>query len=170
MKETPKLTMKNWYAWNPCLQNILSNWPPALKHLNGITKPGDKKFDQKLDRNLCMILQSHAKLTGTDNINYLFIQPTKAKPWKLHKLYTCLKKDLTKMEHIAKLTLLNKAGRIWMFNADVCKLIANINEHWAKAKSMEYNLTWVLKIKTLIDQTKFIRMYQNCITNLQDNS
>ncbi|KAJ1036892.1 hypothetical protein NDA10_007965 [Ustilago hordei] len=99
MKETPKLTTKNWYAWNPCLQNNLSNWPPALKHLNGITKPGDKKFNQKLDKNLCTILQSHAKLTGTNNINYLFIQPAKAEPWKLHKLYTFLKKDLTKMEH-----------------------------------------------------------------------
>ncbi|KAJ1040982.1 hypothetical protein NDA10_006372 [Ustilago hordei] len=151
-----------------CINDAMKEMP-KLTTKNCITKPGDKKFNWKLDRNLCMILQSHAKLTGTDNINYLFIQTAKAKPWRLHKLYSHLKKDLTKMEHIAELTLLNEASRIQMFNTDVQKLVADINKHWAKAESMGYNLTRVLKIKTLIDQTKFIATYQNCITNLQDN-
>ncbi|CCF48452.1 uncharacterized protein UHO2_07030 [Ustilago hordei] len=40
------------------------------------------------------------------------------------------------MDKIAKLTLLNKVGKICMFQANICKLMANINKHWAKAKSM----------------------------------
>ncbi|KAJ1040853.1 hypothetical protein NDA11_007721 [Ustilago hordei] len=95
LKETAKLTTKDWYAWNPRLQSILSTWSPALKHLNGITKLGNSKFDQKLDRKLCTIIQSHAKLMGQDNINFLFMQPTKAEPWRFHEL--CASLPLTKI-------------------------------------------------------------------------
>ncbi|KAJ1575053.1 hypothetical protein NDA15_005877 [Ustilago hordei] len=35
LKEAPKLTTKNWYAWNPHFWGILSNWPTAMKHLDG---------------------------------------------------------------------------------------------------------------------------------------
>ncbi|SPC64633.1 uncharacterized protein UHOD_11971 [Ustilago sp. UG-2017b] len=73
------------------------------------------------------------------------------------------------MEHIAESTLLYEACKIHMFNADVCKLANYINEHWAKAETIGYNLMWVLKIKTLIDQAKFVGVYHNCIMNLQDN-
>ncbi|SYW81884.1 uncharacterized protein UHO2_00388 [Ustilago hordei] len=128
--DTPKLTMKNWYAWDPCFQDILALWSLALKHLNSTTKPGDKRT---------------------------------------HKLYTQLKKDLTKMEHIAKSTLLYEAGRIHMFNVDVCKFSTDLNEHWAKAKAMGFNLTRVLKIRTLINQASVMTAYNNCIMNLQDN-
>ncbi|SPC66617.1 uncharacterized protein UHOD_12369 [Ustilago sp. UG-2017b] len=140
LKEAPKLTTKNWYAWNPQFRGILSNWPAAMKHLNGTVAPGDKKYDHALNGKLCTILQSSALLAGNNNINYLFVQPTNSEPWKLHKLYCRLKKDLTKMEKITKLALLNKVGKICMFQADVCKLIADINKHWAKAESMGHSL------------------------------
>ncbi|KAJ1601042.1 hypothetical protein NDA14_006391 [Ustilago hordei] len=58
------------------------------------------------------------------------------------------------MEHIAKSTLLYKARRICMLNADVHKFTADLNEHWAKAKATGFNLTRVLKIKTLINQAR----------------
>ncbi|CCF49171.1 hypothetical protein NDA11_001257 [Ustilago hordei] len=73
-------------------------------------------------------------------------------PWKLHDLYCRLMMDLTKMEKITKLTLLNEVGRICMFQANIWKLIANINEHWAKAESMGHALPEILKVKTLICQ------------------
>ncbi|KAJ1590993.1 hypothetical protein NDA11_004895 [Ustilago hordei] len=73
------------------------------------------------------------------------------------------------MEHITESTLLYEASRICMFNADVCKLAKDINEHWAKAEAIGYNLTQVLKIKMLIDQAKFMMVHNNCIMNLQDN-
>ncbi|SPC64858.1 uncharacterized protein UHOD_12286 [Ustilago sp. UG-2017b] len=117
LKDTPKLTTKNWYAWNPRFWDILATWSPALKHLDGITKPGDRK---------------------------------------IHKLYYRLKKDLTKMEHIAESTLLYEASKIHMFNADVRKFSTDLDEHWAKAETMGFNLTQVLKIKTLINQAKFV--------------
>lgn len=56
-----------------------------------------------------------------------------------------------------------------MLNADVHKFSANLDEHWAKAETMGFNLMRVLKIKMLIDQTKFVTAYNNCIMNLQDN-
>ena len=74
------------------------------------------------------------------------------------------------MEHITKSTLLYKAGRIHMFNADICKFATDLNKHWAKAKAMGFNLMRVLKIKTLIDQARFVTAYNTCIMNLQDNS
>ncbi|CCF52176.1 uncharacterized protein UHO2_06786 [Ustilago hordei] len=92
LKEAPKLTTKNWYAWNPQFRGILSNWPAAMKHLDGIVAPGDKKHDHTLNSELCTILQSSAQLAGNDN----------------------LKKDLTKMEKIAESTLLNKVGKIYI--------------------------------------------------------
>ena len=73
------------------------------------------------------------------------------------------------MEHIAKSTLLYKARRICMLNADVHKFTADLNEHWAKAKATGFNLTRVLKIKTLINQARFVMAYNTCIMNLQDN-
>ena len=66
LKDTPKLTTKNWYAWNPRFWDILATWSPALKHLDGITKPGDRKYDQRLDAKLRTIIQSSAKLIGQD--------------------------------------------------------------------------------------------------------
>ncbi|KAJ1038090.1 hypothetical protein NDA10_006604 [Ustilago hordei] len=126
LKETPKLMTKNWYAWNPHFRGILSNWPVAMKHLDGVMAPGDKS------------------------------------------LYCRLKKDLTKMEKIAKLTLLNKVGKIHMFQADVQKLITDINEHWAKAKSMGHALPEILKVKALIDQARYITQYHHCIITLED--
>ncbi|CCF49240.1 hypothetical protein NDA10_006563 [Ustilago hordei] len=71
LKDTPKLTMKNWYAWNPCFWDILALWSLALKHLNSTTKLGDKKYNWKLNAKLHMIIQSNAKLIGQDNMNYL---------------------------------------------------------------------------------------------------
>ena len=59
LRETPKLTTKNWYAWNPRLKGILSNWFVARKHLDGVIKPGDKKFDRKLDDNLLLESSEH---------------------------------------------------------------------------------------------------------------
>ena len=41
-------------------------------------------------------------------------------------------------------------------NADVRKFSTDLDEHWAKAETMGFNLTQVLKIKTLIDQAKFV--------------
>ncbi|SYW76615.1 uncharacterized protein UBRO2_01452 [Ustilago bromivora] len=154
LKEAPKLTTKDWYAWNPRFRGILSNWPAAMKHLDGTVAPGDKKYNHTLDGKLCTILQSSALLAGNNNINYLFVRPANSEPWKLHNLYCRLKKDLTKMEKIAKSTLLNEVRKILMFQADVCKLIMNINEHWAKAESMGHALTEILKVKMLIDQAR----------------
>ncbi|KAJ1033422.1 hypothetical protein NDA13_001413 [Ustilago tritici] len=94
LKQVPKLITKNWYTWNPRLRDILSTWSPALKHLDGITKPGNKKFDQRLDGKLRMILQNNAKLIGQGNVNYLFMRPANAESWGLHELYSRLKKDL----------------------------------------------------------------------------
>ncbi|SOV02727.1 uncharacterized protein UDID_05918 [Ustilago sp. UG-2017a] len=102
LRETPKLTTKNWYSWNQRFRDILSTWSPALKHLDGITKPGDRKFDRKFDRHLCTILRSSTKSTGPDNVNYLFLRPAKAEPWRLHELYNHLKNYLTKMVYIAE--------------------------------------------------------------------
>ncbi|SPC66883.1 uncharacterized protein UHOD_11441 [Ustilago sp. UG-2017b] len=59
LKEAPKLTTKNWYAWSPRLKGILSNWFVARKHLDGVIKPGDKKFDRKLDDNLLLESSEH---------------------------------------------------------------------------------------------------------------
>ncbi|KAJ1601740.1 hypothetical protein NDA14_005947 [Ustilago hordei] len=73
LKDTPKLTMKNWHTWNPCFQDILALWSPALKHLNSTTKLGDKKYCQKLGAKLHTIIQSNTKLISQDNINYLFM-------------------------------------------------------------------------------------------------
>ncbi|CCF51333.1 uncharacterized protein UHO2_04151 [Ustilago hordei] len=126
LKEAPKLMTKNWYSWNPCFRAVLSNWPAAMKHLNGTVAPGDKN------------------------------------------LYCKLKKDLTKMEKIAKSTLLNKVGKIHMFQANICKLIADINEHWAKAESMGHALPKILKVKMLIDQARYITPYHHCIITLED--
>ncbi|SYW81912.1 uncharacterized protein UHO2_00411 [Ustilago hordei] len=78
---TPKLTTKNWYTWNPHFQDILITWSLAPKHLDGITKPGDRKYDRRLDAKLCTILQSNAKLIGQDNVNYLCMQPANAEAW-----------------------------------------------------------------------------------------
>ncbi|SPC61411.1 uncharacterized protein UHOD_11588 [Ustilago sp. UG-2017b] len=72
------------------------------------------------------------------------------------------------MEKIAESTLLNKVGKICMFQADVCKLIADINKHWAKAKSMGHSLPKILKIKMLIDQARYITPYHHCIITLKD--
>ncbi|KAJ1029818.1 hypothetical protein NDA13_003058 [Ustilago tritici] len=168
LKKVLKLTTKNWYAWNPHFRGILSNWPAAMKHLDGTVAPGDKKHDCALDGELCTILQSSALLAGNDNINYLSVQPANSEPWKLHNLYCRLKKDLTKMEKIAKLTLLNEVRKIHMFQANVCKLIASINKHWAKAESMGHTLPKILKVKTLIDQARYITPYHHCIITLED--
>ncbi|SAM81797.1 uncharacterized protein UBRO_20019 [Ustilago bromivora] len=83
LKEVPKFTTKNWYAWNPCFRGILSNWPAAMKHLNGTVAPGDKKYNHTLNGELCTILQSSDLLARNDNINYLFVQPANLEPWKL---------------------------------------------------------------------------------------
>ncbi|SAM85909.1 uncharacterized protein UBRO_20069 [Ustilago bromivora] len=141
LKDTPKLTTKNWYAWNPRFWDILATWSLALKHLNGITKLGDRKYDQRLDAKLHTIIQSSAKLISQDNVNYLFMQSANAKSWRIHELYNQLKKDLTKMEHIAESTLLYKGSKICMFNADVHKFSTDLDEHWAKAETMGFNLT-----------------------------
>ncbi|SPC61744.1 uncharacterized protein UHOD_11883 [Ustilago sp. UG-2017b] len=124
LKEAPKLTTKNWYAWNPQFRGILSNWPAAMKHLDGIVAPGDKKHDRTLNSELCTILQSSALLAGNDNVNYLF--------------------------------------------ANIRKLIADINEHWAKAESMGHALPEILKVKTLIDQAKYVTPYHHCVITLED--
>ncbi|KAJ1024519.1 hypothetical protein NDA13_004450 [Ustilago tritici] len=145
LKEAPKLTTKNWYTWNPCFRGILSNWPVAMKHLDGTLTPEHKKYNHALDSKLCTILQSSALLAGNDNVNYLFVRPTNSEPWKLHNLYCRLKADLTKMEKIAKSTLLNEVRKIRMFQANVRKLIVNINKHWAKAESMGHALPKILK-------------------------
>ncbi|SAM86446.1 uncharacterized protein UBRO_20983 [Ustilago bromivora] len=79
-----------------------------------------------------------------------------------------LKKDLTKMEKIVELTLLNKVRKICMFQANVQKLIADINKHWAKAKSMGHTLPEILKVRTLIDQARYITSYHHCIITLED--
>lgn len=60
LKEVPKLMTKNWYTWNPHFRGILSNWPAAIKHLDGTVAPGDKKYDCALNGELCSILQSSA--------------------------------------------------------------------------------------------------------------
>ncbi|SPC62439.1 uncharacterized protein UHOD_11532 [Ustilago sp. UG-2017b] len=60
------------------------------------------------------------------------------------------------MEKIAESTLLNKVGKICMFQADIHKLIVDINEHWAKAGSMGHALPEILKVKTLINQAKYV--------------
>ncbi|KAJ1596681.1 hypothetical protein NDA14_004058 [Ustilago hordei] len=168
LKEAPKLTTKNWYAWNPHLQGILPNWPAAMKHLNSTITPEHKKYDCALNRELCTILQSSALLARNNNVNYLFIQPTNSEPWKLPELYCRLKTDLTKMEKITESTLLNKVGRIHIFQANVHKLITNINEHWAKAESMGHALPDILRVKMLIDQARYITSYHHCITMLED--
>ncbi|KAJ1029755.1 hypothetical protein NDA13_002997 [Ustilago tritici] len=168
LKEAPKLMTKNWYTWNPHFRGILSNWPVAIKHLDGTMAPRDKKYDCALNGKLCTILQSSALLAKNNNINYLFIQPANSEPWKLHNLYCRLKKDLTKMEKIAESNLLNEVGKIHMFQANVCKLITNINKHWAKAKSMGHALPKTLKVKTLIDQARYITSYHHCIITLKD--
>ncbi|SAM86050.1 uncharacterized protein UBRO_13566 [Ustilago bromivora] len=168
LKEAPKLTTKNWYTWNPHFRGILSNWPVAMKHLDSTMTPEHKKYDHALDGELCTILQSSALLAGNDNFNYLFVQPTNSEPWKLHNLYCRLKTDLTKMEKVAKSTLLNEVGKIHMFQANVCKLIANINKHWAKAESMGHTLPEILKVKMLIHQARYITLYHHCITMLED--
>ncbi|CCF53144.1 hypothetical protein NDA10_007978 [Ustilago hordei] len=168
LKEAPKLMTKNWYAWNPHFRGILSNWPAAMKHLDGTMTTEHKKYDCALDGKLCTILQSSGLLAGNDNINYLFIWPADSEPWKLHDLYCRLMTDLTKMEKIAQLTLLNEVRRIHMFQANVQKLIADINEHWAKAKSMGHTLPKILKVKTLINQARYITLYHHRITMLKD--
>ncbi|KAJ1024668.1 hypothetical protein NDA13_004595 [Ustilago tritici] len=168
LKEAPKLTTKNWYAWNRRFRGILSNWPTAMKHLNSTVTPEHKKYNCALDGKLCTILQSSALLAGNDNVNYLFIRPANSEPWKLHNLYCRLKVDLTKMEKIAESTLLNEVGKICMFQANVRKLIANINKHWAKAKSIGHTLPKILKVKTLIDQARYITLYHHCITTLEN--
>ncbi|KAJ1033355.1 hypothetical protein NDA13_001347 [Ustilago tritici] len=103
-------------------KGILSNWPAAMKHLNGTVIPEDKK----------------------------------------------LKKDLMKMEKSAELTLLNEVGKICTFQANVRKLITNINEHWAKAESMGHALPKILKVKMLIDQARYVTSYHHCIIMLED--
>ncbi|KAJ1583933.1 hypothetical protein NDA11_000432 [Ustilago hordei] len=168
LKEAPKLTTRNWYAWNPHFQGILSNWPTAVKHLNGTIAPEDKKYNCALNGELCTILQSSALLTGTNNVNYLFVCPANLEPWKLHNLYCRLKKDLMKMEKIAESTLLNEVGKICMFQVNICKLMADINEHWAKAKSMGHVLPEILKVKMLIDQAQYVTSYHHCIVTLED--
>ncbi|SAM82748.1 uncharacterized protein UBRO_20681 [Ustilago bromivora] len=140
LKEAPKLTTKNWYTWNLCFRGILSNWPVAMKHLDGTVTPEHKKYDCALDSKLCTILQSSALLARNDNVNYLFIWPANSEPWKLHDLYCRLKTDLTEMEKITESTLLNEVRKICMFQANVHKLITNIDEHWAKAESMGHTL------------------------------
>ncbi|KAJ1597644.1 hypothetical protein NDA14_006965 [Ustilago hordei] len=138
LKEAPKLTTKNWYAWNPHFWGILSNWPTAMKHLDGTVTPEHKKYDCTLDSKLCTILQSSALLAGNNNINYLFVHPTNSEPWKLQDLYCRLKMDLMKMKKITESTLLNNVGKIHMFQANIHKLITDINEHWAKAELMDH--------------------------------
>ncbi|KAJ1039102.1 hypothetical protein NDA11_006830 [Ustilago hordei] len=73
LKETPKLTTKNWYAWNPRFWDTMTLWSPALKHVDSTIKLGDRKYDQRLDAKLHTIIQSNAKLIGQDNMNYLFM-------------------------------------------------------------------------------------------------
>ncbi|SAM84890.1 uncharacterized protein UBRO_05918 [Ustilago bromivora] len=51
---------------------------------------------------LCTILRRSTKSTGADNVNYLFLRPAKAEPWRLHELYNHLKNYLTKMVYIAE--------------------------------------------------------------------
>ncbi|SYW86231.1 uncharacterized protein UBRO2_05951 [Ustilago bromivora] len=72
------------------------------------------------------------------------------------------------MEKITKSTLLNKVGKIHMFQDNICKLITNINKHWAKAKSMGHTLSEILKVKMLIDQARYITSYHHCIITLED--
>ncbi|KAJ1022914.1 hypothetical protein NDA13_004963 [Ustilago tritici] len=168
LKEAPKLMTKNWYAWNPHFRGILSNWPAAMKHLDGTMTPKHKKYNCALDGELCTILQSSALLTRNNNVNYLFVRPANSEPWKLHNLYCRLKNDLTKMEKIAKSTLLNEVRKICMFQANSHKLIANIKKHWAKAKSMGHALPKILKVKMLINQARYITSYHHCITMLKD--
>lgn len=139
-----------------------------MKHLDDTVAPGDKKYNHTLDGELCTILQSSALLAGNNNINYLFIRPANSEPWKLHNFYCRLKKDLTKMGKIAKLTLLNKVRKIHMFQADVRKLITGINEHWAKAESMGHALPEILKVKMLIGQARYVTPYHHCIITLED--
>ncbi|KAJ1020396.1 hypothetical protein NDA13_005715 [Ustilago tritici] len=79
-----------------------------------------------------------------------------------------LKKDLMKTEKITKLTLLNKVRKVCVYQTNVCKLITNINKHWAKAKSMGHCLPEILKVKMLIDQARYVNSYQNCFTTLDD--
>ncbi|KAJ1025061.1 hypothetical protein NDA18_004345 [Ustilago nuda] len=69
LRETPKLTTKNWYSWNQHFRDFLST---------------------------C------TKSTGPDNVNYLFLRPAKAEPWRLHELYNHLKNYLTKKVYIAE--------------------------------------------------------------------
>ncbi|SAM81981.1 uncharacterized protein UBRO_20030 [Ustilago bromivora] len=109
-----------------------------------------------------------ALLTGNNNVNYLFVRPTNPEPWSLHNPYGQLKKDLTKMEKIAESTLLNEVRKIHMFQADIHKLIADINKHWAKAESMGHALPKILKVKTLIDQAKYVTPYHHCVITLED--
>ncbi|SPC68105.1 uncharacterized protein UHOD_12325 [Ustilago sp. UG-2017b] len=90
------------------------------------------------------------------------------KALELHNLYCRLKKDLTKMEKIVELTLLNKVRKICMFQANIHKLIANINKHWAKAESMGHALPEILKVRTIIDQARYITSYHHCIITLED--
>ncbi|SYW86249.1 uncharacterized protein UBRO2_05969 [Ustilago bromivora] len=140
--------------------------PVPVEH-QGITKYDTSSSDNSDSDNS----NPSKPLLDLNNINTLCNMLTQSTlSWGLNELYNQLKKDLTKMEHIAESTLLYEAGKICMFNADVHKLSDVINKHWAKAETMGYNLMWVLKIKPLIDQAKFITVYHNCIMNLQYNS
>ncbi|KAJ1601938.1 hypothetical protein NDA14_007900 [Ustilago hordei] len=80
---------------------------------------------------------------------------------------TLLMTDLTKMKKIAKSTLLNEVRRICMFQANIQKLIADINKHWAKAKSMGHALPKILKVKTLIDQASMTAQMDHRTGNLK---
>ncbi|SOV05789.1 uncharacterized protein UDID_18518 [Ustilago sp. UG-2017a] len=109
--------------------------------------------------------ESSTLLAGNYNINYLFVRPANLEPSKLHNLYCRLKKDLMKMEKITKLTLLNKVRKVCVYQSNVCKLITNINKHWAKANSMGHCLPEMLKVKTLIDQARSIMLRYRQIAN-----
>ena len=168
LRDVPKLNVKNWYAWQPRLSSIISTWPPATKHLLGLIKEGDKKYDRVLDGELVTVIQGACLMNGTDNIAYLVNRPAYAEPWRIHEFYEHLKTDLTKMDQLNKASLLNQVGMIRMYHSDVRKLVHDINSHWSTALSMGHDLGEVTKIKTLLDQARYNPTYASCIDTLED--
>ncbi|SOV06258.1 uncharacterized protein UDID_19493 [Ustilago sp. UG-2017a] len=162
-----KLSDSNWHTWEPTFIDCLQRVHKAKEILYGTITPGDKEYDEDLDKALVGLIHACCDNSPDSRINTYTVRGTDEEVQLSSTLYAKLKKALTLNDAVKRAGLQDCIHTVCMYNRDVVRLGRELDSIWNDAVRLGKCFDEDLKKSTLYHCTAQDWFYTNSVNALK---
>ncbi|CCF52776.1 hypothetical protein NDA11_006938 [Ustilago hordei] len=162
-----KLSDSNWHTWEPTFIDCLQRVHNAKEILYGIIAPGNKDYNEDLDKALVGLIHTCCDNSPDSHIDTYTVRGADEEVQLGSTLYTKLKKALTLNNAVKRAGLQDCIHTMCLHNQDVVKLGKELDSIWNDAAHLGKHFDEDLKKSTLYHCTAQDWFYTNSVNVLK---